>query len=170
MSIVSTCYAKSISKLWGGIQSGLVIVWCTAAGAGNPEFITSWKYYNVTGTTAKELKKDMKQNGPNGYWAYARWYINWSGNCQVDVTINYTMPRWQNRTNTPKKLQDSWDKMIANLKAHEEVHGSHGIKAANAIVASKCQSAHDIITKWANEDKNFDARTGHGRKQGVILR
>ena len=169
MSIVATRYAKSISKLSGGILSALVIVWCTAADAGNPGFKTSWKYYNVTGSTAKELKRNMKQKGPNGYWAYARWYINWSGNCQVDATIHYTMPRWQNKTSAPKSLQDSWDKMIAILKTHEEVHGSHGIKAANAIVEAKCQNAHEIITKWANEDKNFDARTGHGRRQGVVL-
>lgn len=147
MSLATMRLAKRISKLLSGMLFGLVIVWSAVASAGNLGFKTSWKYYNITGSTAKELKKNMKLKGPNGYWAYARWYVNWSGNCQVDVTINYTMPRWQNRTSVPKKLQNSWDKMIANLKIHEEVHGSHGIKAANAIVASKCQNAYEIMGK-----------------------
>jgi len=169
MAIAATHYLQSYSRLCAVSLAGLMILGITAADAANPGLKTHWKYYNVSGSTARELKNDMKQRGPKGYWAYARWYINWSGNCKVDLTINYIMPRWHNKSGAPRVLQDSWDKMIANLKAHEQVHGSHGIKATNAIVAANCKNPHQIITKWANEDKNFDARTGHGRRQGVVL-
>ncbi|MCP5095503.1 MAG: DUF922 domain-containing Zn-dependent protease [Chloroflexi bacterium] len=112
----------------------------------------------------------MKRKGPKGYWAYAKWNIRWSGTCRVTLKINYTMPRWKNKNNAPKRLQKSWNKMIINLKRHEEGHGLHGINAANAIVKAKCNGSNRIITKWAKQDKVFDKKTGHGRKQGVVLR
>ncbi len=135
----------------------------------NPDTQTIWQYYDISGTTSKELKVEMKQKGPKGYWAYARWYISWTGDCKISLNINYTMPRWVNKKNAPKKLQNKWESMIANLAKHEKGRGNHGINAANAIAKSNCADAAEITQKWAAQDKIFDKETGHGRKQGVVL-
>ncbi len=127
-------------------------------------------FYDINGSTAKELKAAMAESGPQGYWAYTTWYVHWSGDCQISVKIDYTMPHWANRADGNLQLQAEWDRMIAHLWEHEQGHGQHGIEAASEIEASHCASdPHTITDKWANEDKAYDAQTNHGVTQGVQL-
>lgn len=127
-------------------------------------------YYPIRGTSSAELKAQMKANGPNGWWAYTTWYVRWTGDCRVSLTIDYTMPKWTNAAAAPAKLRSAWDRMYANLKAHEEGHGRHGIEAAREVAQSKCKGDPRRITnKWATQDKVYDAKTNHGVAQGVVL-
>ena len=111
----------------------------------------------------------MKRKGPNGYWAYAKWFVRWTSKCKVIVTLNYTFPEWTNSSTGPQDLQVKWEKMTRALKKHEENHGLHGIKAGREIVANKCRNGRAIIRKWANQDKIYDRNTAHGKKEGVRL-
>ena len=34
-------------------------------------------------------REEMRRKGPDGFWAYTRWYIKWSRECSVRLTITY---------------------------------------------------------------------------------
>lgn len=127
-------------------------------------------FYDITGSTAGELQDAMARKGPHGYWAYTTWYVHWSADCEISVTIDYTMPRWLGHDAVPAALRDAWDRMMKNLWTHERGHAEHGFKAAGEIEASHCAGdPHRITDKWAEEDKVFDEKTDHGARQGVRL-
>jgi predicted secreted Zn-dependent protease len=127
-------------------------------------------YYPITGATGDELKSQMRENGPQGYWAYTRWHVRWTGNCRVSVEISYTYPRWTNQDQAPAVLQAAWKAMISSLQSHEEGHAQHGRNAAQEVEKSGCQGDPTANTrKWAEQDKVYDAETNHGLKQGVVL-
>lgn len=127
------------------------------------------KYYNVQGVTSKQLIAEMKRKGPKGFWAYAKWWVSWRGNCRISLKVTYTFPRWVNKDQAPKHLRTSWNQMIKQLWKHERGHGRHGVNAAHEIEKSRCSDPKKIITKWAAQDKSYDLRTRHGRTQGVRL-
>ncbi|GIL00561.1 MAG: hypothetical protein BroJett030_04600 [Alphaproteobacteria bacterium] len=127
-------------------------------------------YYPIRGTTAAELKAQMAANGPQGWWAYTRWFVRWTGDCKVTVSIDYTMPKWLDEGEAPAGLQDNWNRMFVNLWNHELGHGRHGVIAANEIVASRCAgNPRDITDRWAEQDRIYDSVTRHGVNQGVAL-
>ncbi len=148
----------------------VAMLYAMPAKANEPKLDVKWKFYNVKALTAKELKKQMFKKGPNGFWAYAKWTVYWTVTCKVRVEIRYTFPKWVNKNEGSDALQSEWRAMTRALKAHEEVHGSHGINAAKEILASGCKKPRKIIRKWAKQDKVFDKKTRHGARQGVILR
>lgn len=128
------------------------------------------KYYTINGKTTQQLKAQMKSKGPNGYWAYVNWYVNWkTKNCRVALKIKYTYPKWANSGQAPKATQKKWRRMISALKKHENGHARHGVSAAKEISKSNCKNPKAIIKKWAAKDKSYDRKTGHGRTQGVKL-
>ena len=141
----------------------------TYAHSANPTIKTTFKYYDIKGDTAKELKRQMKRKGPNGFWAYARWNVRWSSRCKVSVSIKITMPRWKNMSDGSAALQKKWKRMVTVLRIHELNHGKHGINAAKEIVAKNCKNPKKAIRKWAKQDKLYDKKTAHGRKEGVRL-
>ncbi len=131
---------------------------------------TQIKYYNIKGKTTQQLKAQMRNNGPNGYWAYVNWYVNWkTKNCRVSLRIVYTYPRWANINQAPKSTQHKWRRMISALKKHEKTHARHGVEAAREINKSNCKNPQATIKKWAEQDKIYDQRTKHGLIQGVML-
>ncbi len=126
--------------------------------------------YAVAGTTARALRRAMRETGPKGYWAYTRWRVRWSSDCEVRLTISYTFPELADRAAVPLPLRQNWDAMLVALKAHEQRHGDHGRQAAAEILAAGCKGAKAIIRRWSREDGRLDARTRHGRTEGVLLR
>jgi predicted secreted Zn-dependent protease len=136
----------------------------------DPSISVRTTYYPIAGTTSAELRSQMKALGPQGYWAYTRWYVRWTGDCRLSVEISYTYPRWTNQDKAPAALRSAWKDMMAHLKSHEEGHGQHGRNAAQEIEKSRCKGDPKSITrKWADQDKVYDAQTNHGRNQGVVL-
>ena len=138
--------------------------------AGEIEVTVKEDLYEVSGKTARELRKAMKADGPKGYWAYTRWRVHWSSKCRVRLNISYTFPKLANRAALPLPLRQNWDVMIKALRAHERRHGEHGRQAAAEIRAANCKDAKAIISRWSREDDRLDAETRHGRSEGVILR
>jgi predicted secreted Zn-dependent protease/pimeloyl-ACP methyl ester carboxylesterase len=143
------------------------------AAMAKPRVSVKTKYFSVTGTTANELRAQMVSKGPNpGEFssAYTKWYVRWTGSCRTSVTITYTYPKWENRTQASVSLQKIWDRYVANLRTHEKGHGQHGINAAAEIERSRCKgNPKAIINKWAQEDRAYDIQTAHGKTQGVSL-
>ena len=127
-------------------------------------------FYSINGSTAAELNSQMKSRGPHGNWAYTRWYVRWSGSCQVTLEISHTYPRWTNEREAPGSLQRSWNHMMSRLQLHENGHAQHGKNAATEVERSGCRgNVMSIIQKWAAQDEVYDKQTNHGRTQGVAL-
>ncbi|MDU8927935.1 DUF922 domain-containing protein [Alisedimentitalea sp. MJ-SS2] len=127
------------------------------------------KTYLVDATTVQGLRKQMKQRGPKGHWAYTDWYVKWSGSCKLSVKITYTMPRHKNEGKLDPALRKRWKAMVRALKAHEEKHGAHGVQAAREIEKTRCANGDAVIKKWNKQDKVLDKRTKHGKTEGVVL-
>ena len=152
-----------------GILACALMAWAGAAEA-RPKVQVVEKTYTVNATTAAGLRQQMKLRGPGGYWAYTDWYVRWTGGCRVSVKINFTMPRHTNEAALDPALLRQWRAMVAALKAHEQLHADHGIKAAQEIERRRCAGGDAIIKKWADQDKVLDKRTNHGIRDGVVLK
>lgn len=147
----------------------LILGASTISAFANPTVKTNWSTYSVTATGVDQILRQMQQKGPNGFWAYTRWYVRWTGSCQVSLEISYTMPKHTKRGAMPPHIRAAWDRMIAALRAHEEQHGAHGINAAHELVRNGCRNGNAIVAKWAEQDRIYDRLTGHGRSEGVVF-
>jgi len=72
---------------------------------------------------------------------------------------------------------------MAALRLHEDGHRDHGLQAAQTILevlqsfhascetfeADANQAALNIIQHYAQQDRDYDARTQHGRTQGAVF-
>lgn len=125
--------------------------------------------YKVYGNTFSELRDNMKQDGPNGYWAYTSWYVNWTSSCRVTVQVKLTIPELADRAALTSRQLEQWDQMMVALIAHEKIHASYGISAAKEIEHRNCNNAQSVIKSWNQRDLDLDRNTDHGRFQGVEL-
>ncbi len=135
-----------------------------------PKVSEGWKYFKVSGTTIPEITQSMNKKGPYGYWAFTDWYVKWDESCRLSVTIKYTMPKLAKRNKGPANVLKKWDAMVTKLKAHERNHGKNGISAAKEIEAAKCNGGNAILKKWNKQDRLYDKKTNHGKKEGVVFK
>ena len=127
-------------------------------------------YYEIEGKSSQQLKRQMWNFGPNGYWSYVNWYIDWeTENCRVSLKIVYTYPKWTDIHQVSKSKQQKWQQLISALITHEIGHARHGVEAAWEISKNNCRNTEAIIEKWTEQDKIYDQRTRHGLTQGVKL-
>lgn len=146
----------------------LILVAATPAVAA-PQMTERLVHYPVSGRNLGELRRDMAQNGPEGFWGFTRWWIEWSGSCEVSLSITITMPRLESPERLSARDLAIWQRMEAALLAHERLHAAHGIAAAREIHDARCRNARSIIDKWAEQDRILDRTTRNGRTQGVLL-
>lgn len=77
-------------------------------------------HYSISGSTAEELRDEMKRKGPRGWHAYTDWNLSW--NCRkVTVTCTVTLPSWNPEKQEPelqRKFRTYWN----NLARHEQGH------------------------------------------------
>lgn len=128
-----------------------------------------YDYYSIYGSTAAELREQMSRKGPRRHWAYVRWYVKWTEECDVTLTLDIDLPYWKDKKSGPLGLQTKWDKMFEVLLKHEMQHREHGRQAAFEIKKMNCLGANSIVRSWSREDTNYDSMTGHGRREGVVL-
>lgn len=141
----------------------------SAPALANPTIMESRETYPIDGTSATEILQQMETRGPEGYWAYAEWYVRWNAACEVRLRIEYMMPRHVNPALMDEPLRLSWERMIEALGRHEEQHGAHGVGAAEELVAKDCRDGNAIIARWSEKDRIYDRETDHGRFEGVIF-
>ena len=168
--IVIRC-ATTVKPIWLLLAAGLVLL-CLSPPAGfaaEPETKVFKKTYAVSGRTGREIKKQMAEKGPSGFWALTRWDIRWSSDCKVSLTITQTYPRLEDRAKVPLSVRNQWDSMLRLLEMHEQGHRHIGQEAAKELIAEHCKNARSIIAKWARQDEIYDFTTDHGAKQGVTL-
>lgn len=118
--------------------------------AAEPVVSVSSHYYQISGDTAKALRREMNskskvsQNGKR-YDAYTAWSVKWrytwdktEHHCEINhvtttVEVTFTLPHWQNYEEAPNALQQQWDAYYQALVAHEQGHQAFGVKAAEEI-------------------------------------
>lgn len=140
------------------------------AAEAKPKVTVVERVYTVDATTAQGLREQMKQRGPDGFWAYTDWYVRWTGSCKTTVDIRYILPQHANEAALDPVLRQKWRAMLSALRAHEARHGEHGVKAAQEIEQARCRRGDAIIRKWNDQDSLLDSRTDHGLRDGVVLR
>ncbi|WP_371224842.1 DUF922 domain-containing protein [Roseovarius sp. 2305UL8-3] len=142
----------------------------TAPANAEPRIIVIEQTYPVDATTARGLVRQMSTRGRIGFWAFTRGWVSWKGQCEVTVKIRYTLPEHTNPGAMSPELRAKWERMKTAMRRHEERHGQHSINAGREIEQAGCRGGNAILRKWRQQDKAYDARTRHGRTEGVILK
>jgi predicted secreted Zn-dependent protease len=149
------------------------------------------RYYDIQGTTAHELRKELSAKGPKeggrGFDAYTKWYFrwNWPGygtrDCDlsaaaVHADIEVTFPRWSDGT-ADAALRKRWLRYVDALAHHENGHvelaTTHRETILQAIRSSSCDQA-DEAARQAVQSLNalsaeYDRKTRHGRRDGATF-
>jgi predicted secreted Zn-dependent protease len=128
---------------------------------------------------------------------YTRWYVRWryiyksvpegcaiSGvSTSVDVAV--TLPRLSPDDGLSDDLKKSFANFAEKLRLHEDGHAQHAIEIAKRIETGitalppegTCERlgqvanelGYSLIKEANQQDLDYDARTQHGRTQGVIF-
>lgn len=152
------------------LAAALLLISVAAPAWAGPKETVETRTYDVDASTIEDMRAEMTAKGPEGYWAYTTWYVSWSSGCDVEVRIIFTFPNWTAYDDAPANLQERWDSFMEHLEAHEEGHAENGRGAAQEIEDTRCgEDPYAILRNWANEDKNYDSETDHGRTQGAVF-
>jgi len=132
------------------LGTGLVAAGLPASA--EPQVKETIAYYDVSGTTAREVRNDLNRLGPfdrdgRQFDAVTKWYVNWRyrydrtgqgcgiASATTEAKINIIMPRLVPDAAVPAELSRSFETYSAALLVHERGHGQFGIDAAKRIEA-----------------------------------
>jgi len=158
-----------------------------------PDATMSNDYYDIRGTTLMDLRREIQGKGPEGWWGMAHTRMNYrittrqaDDGCAVDTArasadAKVRLPRWANRHEGSRAVQDEWDSVIRTLDLHERGHVQISLDGAKELERSLLAIPHaascDIINAEAKRrfdavmnlvhrrQTTYDADTDHGRKQ-----
>ena len=151
-------------------------------------------YYDVSGTTAQQVRASINARGlvdpDDGARsdAYTTWRIVWSwppgpsGSCGVSratarFSATVTLPRLISRPQASAALVKRWDRYFDGLLRHELGHvqrANAGLaRVIAAVRSSTCETANSAgnaeIARLRREDDLYDRMTAHGRLQGAVF-
>ena len=150
-------------------------------------------YYDITGSTASELRAQLDARGPVGYDGYkgdatTDWFIHWNwpgyGSAACDLSaatisfdINVILPRWVPPGSASPDLIDKWSEYVRLLALHEKGHVDYVLENSqsimDAIKGSTCGAADAagtrILEQFRGHDIDYDAETRHGATQGAVF-
>ena len=136
-----------------------------------PSVTEKYEYYEIRGDSEKEMRSQMRQNGPvwndgRKYHSITSWYWKWDyGNdhssldCSVDsfrvtLEITYRYPKWVRTDDAPQPLVDKWDGYMKNLITHEQGHRDLAVEAA----ADFCRAVAKLPPVLSCADLNREVR------------
>ncbi|MBT1073425.1 DUF922 domain-containing protein [Pelotalea chapellei] len=107
-------------------------------------------YYNVNGSTAAELRSQMKQNGTKWndghvYAALTTWDIKYNydvsyrngsyfiDSVETDIGIKISLPRWEPGSTPPASIAAQWENYSDRVKEHEFGHRDMAVNAAAEV-------------------------------------
>lgn len=139
------------------------------------------KYYDVIGSTAEELRRELNLKGVlydigKRAAGYTRWDVSWryryeptSTGCmftdfQSELKSTITLPRWvAGRHIATEATIADWNQFITALRLHEEGHYAHGVRAARDI--------HTLGQRFqVSEDCSMIARRFNLKANAIIKR
>jgi predicted secreted Zn-dependent protease len=108
------------------------------------------EYFELRGSTARELRADLSRIGPVGETGirgdgYTQYNIAWrfsmefkDGVCsaqqvEVDLAVTMKLPRWSPPAGVPPELRDTWSRFSDDLREHEDGHHKIARSAAKAV-------------------------------------
>jgi predicted secreted Zn-dependent protease len=131
------------------------------------------------------------------FLAHTEWQTRWSyassrnsgRGCapispMVEVTIRYTMPRLASDSGVALEDMLEWRRHSASLWRHEEGHAARALRAAAemrdslwalhtpgcaALQPAASRAIAAVMAKYRALQADYDARTGHGARQGAML-
>ncbi len=145
--VLAVVFAAAVSFL--GAYSGGVAA--PTAGIGISRAVEDATYYDVSGTTLDELRRDVFTRGPydkfkgQRFAGWTEWRIQWwferrsvpqgcaPGKAVTETRVTYTLPRWTDADRAPSELNDTWTRFVTALKLHEEGHGRLARELAERI-------------------------------------
>lgn len=144
--------------------------------------------FRVAGTTLKEAKKNLDALDEWGTYDATQ---NFKSGARTDkdgavtsvtMTLNpvIELPEWSGYGAATKEQKASWDTMVEALEAHERKHHDIQVDCAadltKAIKKAKTLDADalnkiigDQQTACQKKQDDYDTRSGHGAKEGVVL-
>jgi predicted secreted Zn-dependent protease len=164
------------------------------AGAPSAPAATKVNYYDVHGADIAGVVAALNARGT--YHGRADWKLSYKyswraagGGCAVEalnteLELVMMLPRWTPPAGVSADLVSRWERYMAALRVHEEGHLDHGraaereLKAsASRMQAADCaaldaavrQRFEGILADYRARDKDYDARTEHGKSQGAWL-
>lgn len=150
------------------LRAAALALLCVPSGPARAEIVTLG--YEVDAVTAAGLEAQMERRGPQGYWAYTTWRVEWTADCRVSWSAEIVLPRHGRPQAMPADLRRRWDRMLENLRRHEMEHAGFARQAAAAIGASGCRDGDAFLDRARAQDRQLDDQTDHGRTTGVTLR
>ena len=152
-------------------------------------------YYDITGSTASELRTSMDMlrlkdpyHKDRPVDAYTDWHISWNwpgygtDNCDlsaavVDYRIQIILPRWEPPVSASPELITQWNTYIWSIVLHEKGHVdnivNHYLDVKTAIQRATCSSAEAkaqmVLDQLRRFDSNYDSQTRHGETQGAVF-
>jgi predicted secreted Zn-dependent protease len=108
------------------------------------------QYFDLRGSTARELRADLSRQGPVGETGirgdgYTEYNIAWrftmelkDGVCsardvEVDLAVTMQLPRWIPPDDVSSELRDIWERFSDDLREHEDGHHKIARSAAKAV-------------------------------------
>lgn len=146
---------------------------------------------------AQQMRRLGPADGASGprFAAWTSWHVAWNyryaraadgcriATATVELERTMTLPEWADAAAAPPALQIRWRDYLEHLRGHEDGHREHGLQAAQAISrviehvgrAPQCRTlgaqidafADAVVARQAWADRDYDARTRHGRTQGA---
>jgi predicted secreted Zn-dependent protease len=132
------------------------------------------QYYDVVGSSDRELRNQMNAKGPMGTRGHrvdghTHWKTSWryryapsADGCaftRIDVVVKGTMtlPRWTGEAHASDSLAKNWRSFATALRRHEEGHYAHGLKAREEIeelgrsfrVPGSCATIEEVFREQA---------------------
>jgi predicted secreted Zn-dependent protease len=142
--------------------------------------------YDVSGSTASEIRAQLNTYGPGDYGAYTKWVVRWdwpgrgTAQCRLqEATVSYeitvTFPRWTPTADATPELVVQWNDYLDALARHENEHVNNVVSRFPAVVAAikggTCLSAEAtaqmVLQQMRRLDSQHDLNTDHGRTQGA---
>lgn len=134
------------------------------------------EYFDIQGSTARELRADLSRVGPVGETGvrgdgYTEYRIAWrydmtekNGRCrahdiEVDLAVRMMLPRWNPPPGASRDLVDTWQRFSALLREHEDGHHRLAVEAAQEVrrklrrrgEARDCKTLEAAMTDTAND-------------------
>jgi len=145
MRAARRCRARAIAAIAGLVLSPLGI-------RAEPEVRESIELYDVHGSTAAALRRDLTRLGPRvgdrAYGGRTTWELTWTyafeeraaecgvGSYDIRMDVTTTLPRWVPGDDASGKLVARWERYLSALATHEEGHRRLGLEAASAVERS----------------------------------
>lgn len=141
-----------------------------------PQVIEKSEYYEITGSSEKELRNQMCKKGctwddGRTYDSVTSWYWTWNyatdgaaaacsaGDFSIMLEITYRFPKWVRTEEAPQPLVDKWEDYMHKLTLHEKGHRDRVLDAAEEFYGEVVRLPPSL--SCAERDKHVRALSSH---------